>query len=144
MPAIDLADDTYVACDPDQVAARVHEPDRWADWWPGLRLTVTRDRGPKGLQWVARSSVPPGRTWRGRPVRWVGSLEIWLEPVGQGTVVHHYQRLDPETGGLPARTADRLRAARARAWKRSVHALKDELEAVGVKPGRCDADNQGR
>ena len=150
MPAIDLADDTYLACDPDLVAARVHEPDRWALWWPGLRLTVTRDRGRKGLQWVARSSVPAARTrpaaraWRGRPVRWVGSLEVWLEPWGQGTVVHHYQRLDPEPGGISPRTADRLRAARARAWKRSVHALKDELEAVGVKPGHRDADNQGR
>ena len=59
-------------------------------------------------------------------------------------MLHHYQRLDPDGAALTVRTANRLRAARARAWKRSVHALKDELEAVGVKPGPRDADNQGR
>ncbi len=149
VPAIDLADDTYLACDPDLVAARVHEPDRWAPWWPGLRLTVTRDRGRKGLQWVARSSVPgpyPAALAPGAAVRcggWArsrsgsspGARAPWCTTTSGST---------RRPGGSAARTADRLRAARARAWKRSVHALKDELEAVGVKPGRRDADNQGR
>jgi hypothetical protein len=54
-----------------------------------------------------------------------GTAEIWLEPVGDGTVLHFYLRT-----GL----SDRGRAARATAWKRSVHAVKDELER-GREPG---------
>ena len=140
---LDLVDDTWVARAPARVAQVVHDAARWPGWWPGLRLTVTRDRAAKGLQWVAQPADDlPVRTRRGRPVRWVGTLEIWLEPWGAGTVVHHYQRLDPQGAtALRPRQVDRIRAARARAWKHAVHALKDELEReLEREPGDEDRD----
>lgn len=71
-------------------------------------------------------------------------MEIWLEPWHDGVLLHHYARLDagpsptgadpPATGAVDAAAASRERERRVRAWKRSVHALKDELEA-GREPG---------
>ncbi len=40
------------------------------------------DRGLDGIRWSVTGA-------------WVGSLEVWLEAVGDGVVVHHYARLDP-------------------------------------------------
>jgi hypothetical protein len=108
----DLADDTFVAAAPAVVARAVTDPARWRLWWPDLTLTVSRDRGRQGVQW----QVGGGLT---------GTAEIWLEPFGDGTVVHFYLR-----AGL----SDLARSLRAQSWKRSVHALKDELEA-GREPG---------
>ncbi len=137
MPAVDLVDETFVVVDRPTLARIVADPARWALWWPDLSLTVFMDRGLDGVRWSVSG-------------RWVGSLEIWLEEVSDGVLVHHYARLDPvdpATGDarpLPTdlsgwRRAARARAARARAWKRSVWALKDELETgreVGARrPG---------
>ena len=137
MPAIDLVDETFVVVDRARIAAVVADPQRWDQWWPDLRLTVFMDRRLDGIRWSVSG-------------RWIGSLEIWLEAVGDGVLVHHYARLDPvdpSTGGprplptdLPGwRRAARARSARARAWKRTVWSLKDELEAgrpVGThRPG---------
>lgn len=108
----DLADDTFVAAPPAVLARSVADPARWRQWWPDLSLTVTRDRGSRGLQWTVSGALS-------------GTAEIWLEPYGDGTVVHFYLR-----AGLD----NRARAVRALAWKRSVHALKDELEQ-GRAPG---------
>ena len=127
MPAVDLVDETFVVVDRATIAAVVADPARWARWWPELQLTVFMDRGLDGIRWSVAG-------------RWVGSLEIWLEAVGDGVLVHHYARLDPvdpSTGGprpVPTDLSGRRRAARARAvrataWKRSIWALKDELEA---------------
>jgi hypothetical protein len=88
----DLADDTYVAAAPT---------------WPDLRLRVREDRGAEGLRWEVTGAL-------------TGTAEIWLEPVGDGTVVHFYLR-----SGLGERARERRRVA----WKRAVHRLKDELEA---------------
>ena len=136
MPLIDLVDDTFVAAEPALVARFVHDPARWRQWWPTLELTTTRDRRAKGRQWVARGTAPRAPRSR-RPVALVGTVEIWMEPVGDGVVVHHFLRLDPsgrDAAGLSRRWVDRQRAAFATVWKRQVHALKDELEA-GREPG---------
>ncbi|GAB2680251.1 polyketide cyclase / dehydrase and lipid transport [Thalassiella azotivora] len=126
MTAIDLVDDTFVAAPPTVVAGHVHDPSRWAVWWPDLGLVVSRDRGPKGVQWVVA----------GRARGWTGTAEVWLEPWGDGVLVHHYLRLDPVDGGdrLSPRRADAERRRRALAWKAHVHALKDALER-GRRPG---------
>jgi hypothetical protein len=131
VPAVDLVDETFVVVDRARIAAVVADPARWARWWPGMRLTVFMDRGLDGIRWSAAGD-------------WVGSLEIWLEPVGDGVLLHHYARLDrpgPDGVAAPAATDPRgrrrdarARARRARAWKRTVWALKDELEA-GREPG---------
>ena len=106
MDGDDLADDTYLAVPPAAVARVVRDPARWQAWWPDLRLEVTRDRGRRGAHWAVSGALS-------------GSAEIWLEPVGDGTVLHFYLR-----AGL----SDEQRTRRALAWKRCVHALKDELE----------------
>lgn len=131
MPVLDLVDDTYLDVPPSRLAVLVRDPARWATWWPDLALEVTRDRGDKGVQWAVLPAAAARPAGRGRPVvRWTGTAEVWLEPWrDRGTVLHHYQRLDPLT---PARLApaqvDRLRAGRATAWKHHAHRLKDEVE----------------
>jgi hypothetical protein len=114
----DLADDTFIAVSPSVVARAVHNPARWRRWWPGLALTVTVDRGLEGVHWDVSRALR-------------GTAEIWLEPYGDGTVVHFYLR---------AALSDRARAQRTREWKRAVHALKDELE--GDRPPGTPATPQ--
>ncbi len=93
---------------------------RWRQWWPDLTLTVVRDRGPAGLVWAVRGPLD-------------GEMEIWLEPVADGVVLHYLVRADAADP-----RPDRLRERRTRAWKRHAHLLKDELEA-GREPGRAPA-----
>jgi hypothetical protein len=127
-PSVDLVDDTYVACSPEVVAQVVADARRWDMWWPDLRLTTTRDRGPKGRQWAVRGAL-------------VGTMEIWLEPWWDGVILHLYLRADPAPSRVRRQRADddaqakawaaRERQRRAQQWKRHVHRLKDELEATG-------------
>lgn len=129
MPLVDVVDDTFVVVHPSVLAAVVADPRRPARWWPDLALTTTRDRGTKGRQW----RVDDGGAGL------VGSAEVWLEPWGDGVVVHLFLRLDPVRaahveGAALQRWASAERRRRAQSWKRSVHALKDELEA-GRAPG---------
>ena len=132
MPAIDLVDETWLAADPELVAAVAHDPQRWRLWWPDLDLVVFQDRGLAGLRWSCTGAL-------------VGSCELWLEPwgsepSGRGVLVHHYLRADPTRRGsrteavsdLPPRRAVAVRDRRARAWKVAVHAWKDEMEAGRV------------
>lgn len=140
---IDLVDDTFVAADPAVVARVTADAGRWRTWWPDLSVTTTRDRGPKGRQWRVDGPL-------------TGTAEIWLEPWTDGVLVHLYLRLDPAPGTRTPgeerarwRWAARERARRAQAWKRSVHAVKDDLEE-GRRPGTCvpaatqDRDRQDR
>lgn len=122
MAAVDLVDDVFVVAAPVMAARAVADPCRWRRWWPDLRLTVTRDRGVKGQQWAVGGAL-------------VGTAEIWLEPWGDGVLVHHYLRADPPVV-RPERWLRRERRRRALSWKRSVHALKDELESGRQGAGR--------
>jgi hypothetical protein len=131
VPTVDLVDETFVVCDRRTLADLVADPEHWRAWWPDLELTVFMDRGLDGIRWSATGA-------------WVGSLEIWLEAVGDGVLVHHYARLDPVgRDGRPRpvphdaagwRRAARARGARARAWKRTIWGVKDALES-GRSPG---------
>jgi hypothetical protein len=115
---LDIADDTFVVSAPETVVAVVRDPASWRVWWPDLALTVTEDRGPKGVRWSTAGAV-------------LGSMEIWLEPWGDGVIVHWYLRGDPaRAANRPGRERDRL----VRGWKEQVHRLKDRLEA-GREPG---------
>jgi hypothetical protein len=125
---VDLIDETFVAASPAPVAARVADPLQWRRWWPRRRLEVFMDRGERGIRWSITGDL-------------VGSAEIWLEPVLDGTLVHYFVRAEPPgsaaKGGLGAgqgRRGAQLRAREARAWKQHVWALKDALEA-GRRPG---------
>jgi hypothetical protein len=111
---VELSDETFIAVDPPSVAAVAGDRQRWPDWWPDLELEVTRDRGDKGRQWVLTGRIG-------------GTAEIYLEPWHDGTVVHLFLRLElPDRG--PA-DVERVLRERTLRWKRTIHRLKDELEA---------------
>jgi hypothetical protein len=115
VPLVDLIDETFIVADLAVVCDVAHDPARWREWWPDLELSVFMDRGAQGIRWSATGVL-------------TGSLELWLEPFGDGVIVHHYLRADPTGPDRGPRTADRLRRRYALAWKRSVNAVKDELE----------------
>lgn len=127
MATVDLVDETFIVVAPARIAEVVADPARWMTWWPGLRVTVFMDRGLEGIRWTIAGEL-------------VGSAEIWLESHGDGVVVHHYLRAEPTEPGSAVRArrvtdsargrrvADRLRRRHALAWKKTVWALKDELE----------------
>lgn len=117
MAAVEIADDTFIVAAPADVAAVVADEARWRQWWPDLELTVVRDRGPAGLVWAVHGPLE-------------GEMEIWLEPVADGVVLHCLVRADTAD-----RHPDRHREQWTRAWKRHAHLLKDQLEA-GREPGQ--------
>ena len=117
VPAQDLSDETFIVATPERISVVVHDPERWRQWWPDLELRIFMDRAERGIRWSVSGSF-------------TGSNEIWLEPVGDGTLVHYFLRVDPANGGsLSPRRAAAVRRSRALSWKRWVNALKDELEA---------------
>jgi len=120
-PQIHLIDETWIAAPVAQIAARVADPASWAHWWPGLDLSIKRDRGLKGMQWNASGVLQ-------------GTTEIWLEPFSDGVILHHFVRLDPAAG---ARWSARKvsRTTRDLSWhsKRVFWALKDELESAEAR-----------
>lgn len=126
MPVVDLVDETFIVAPPAALAAVVSERSRWKQWWPDLTLEVFMDRGEQGIRWSIKGAL-------------VGSAEIWVEPFGDGAIVHYFLRADPTTGAeltprvLPdsprgRRAADRLRRQHALHWKRTIWALKVEME----------------
>jgi hypothetical protein len=126
---VDLVDDTFVVARPEVLADRIGAAGAARTWWPDLELSLTRDRGVKGRHWAVRGVL-------------VGTAEVWLEPYADGAVVHLFLRADLRDGArlrprARSRALARERTRRTLAWKRYVHALKDELEA-GRAPG-CPA-----
>jgi hypothetical protein len=119
---LDLIDETFVVAAPAAVARVVRDPARWRQWWPDLDLTVFQDRGEQGVRWNVRGAL-------------AGSMEVWLEPYGDGVILHYYLRCDPPAGRtLRPSAAQREVRRRSRHAKRVFWALKDELEA-GRPPG---------
>jgi hypothetical protein len=123
-PQVHLIDETWIDAPAETVSGAVRDPANWRLWWPYLQLTVTRDRGVKGVQLAA--SPAPDSEWPAL----AGTVEIWLEPFKSGVILHHFLRLEPASGQpLPARVA--RRCTRRAGWhaKRVFWRLKDELEA---------------
>jgi len=107
----------------------VADPQLWQQWWPTLNLTVTRARGLKGWQWQAdaRAGIKPALA---------GSVELWLEPLAGGVLLHHYVRLDPVDGRiLPRRRRARLERKFGWQGKRVFWRLKDDLERRATPVG---------
>lgn len=121
---MDIADESYIAVPRADLAPLVADAASWGRWWPDLVLEVSRDRGAEGHRWAVRGGL-------------TGSMEIWLEESGRGTIVHWFLRAD-STQPTPAGRARRDRRRRVLAWKAHMFALKDQLE--GVKKGPESAD----
>jgi hypothetical protein len=126
MTSVDVVDETFITVPPSRLAAEFADPDGWPRFWPDLRLTVGTDRGEHGLRWIVGGAL-------------VGSMEVWLEPVLDGTVLHYYLRADPadsegKPAPLPPRRAMAEVARRQRAAKAIALGLKDLLED-GRPPG---------
>lgn len=133
---VDLIDETFIAAQPAAVAARLRGEGRAApfsrDLWPDLNLTVREDRAEAGIRWIASGPL-------------AGSTELWIEPWGDGSLVHIYVRADITRAGSDvqpiagparrlARRAERERRRRAWQHKRVMWALKTDLER-GRAPG---------
>lgn len=125
MPLLDLSDETYVVAPIESVRRALCDERAAAVHVPGLALVCTEDRGVERRRWELRGDLR-------------GTAEVWLEPVGDGVLVHAYVRADParrrssslRSGGQAAA----LRRRYARPLKRWVLSVKDELEA-GRPPG---------
>ncbi|GAB3302552.1 polyketide cyclase / dehydrase and lipid transport [Epidermidibacterium keratini] len=119
MHQIDIADDTFVRAPVDVVAAATADRARWRRWWPDLRLQVAQDRGLKGTRFEVSGPL-------------TGTMEIWLEPVRHGVVLHYFLRADLSDQPAVRRTAqtERERERRRRSFRHHMWALKDELEAA--------------
>jgi hypothetical protein len=130
VPSVDVVDETFLAVPPAVVAAEFALPSRWPQLWPDLQLQVMTDRGVQGIRWTVRGAL-------------VGSMEMWLEPVLDGTLLHYYLRADPPgPDGRPQPAPPRRAAAEAsrrqRAAKAIAFACKQRLEA-GREPGEPPA-----
>ncbi len=115
MPTVDIGDETYVAVPPAQLAAQLTAPALLAAWFPRLSLDVFMDRGEDGTRWSISGEVD-------------GSLEVWLEPMGRGTLVHWFVRGEPSAsrGDVARRYVDLLNAR--------MFAFKDQAEAAATAP----------
>jgi hypothetical protein len=127
-------DETFVVADVSVLAARLRDPALVRRAWPGLDLVVFMDRGDAGIRWTVTGDL-------------VGSCEIWLEPYGDGVIVHYFLRADPTRRGSRTeprtgeprslqRQAIRIGREHATRWKAVLHRLKDELES-GRQPGEA-------
>jgi hypothetical protein len=121
VPSVDIHDETFLAVGQRAIAEVFGDPERCRRFWPDLRLNVYADRGDQGLRWTVRGAL-------------VGTMEVWLEPVLDGTVLHYFLRADPcDSSGQPHPLSGRAAWAeierRQLAAKALAFGLKDELEA---------------
>jgi hypothetical protein len=124
VPAVDIVDETFLVVPPKIVASAFADPSSWRRYWPDLTLAVYADRGDEGLRWTVRGAL-------------VGTMEVWLEPVLDGTVLHYFLRAETAVP-VPPRAAERERRRRQLAAKRIALELKAILEdgrAPGCPPG---------
>ena len=129
MHSIQVADQTFVAADPAAVGRAVGDRAGWHRWFGDLSLDVVEDRAEKGVRWTVAGPL-------------VGTMEVWLEPVLDGVVLHYFLHAEP-SGADPAKIATMNTAAmnhrRRVAGKRMAFEVKNALEAqrpVGVAPGQ--------
>jgi hypothetical protein len=127
VPDLDVVDETFLAVPPKVLAAVFAEAETWRRFWPDLAVQVYADRGAEGLRWTVGGAL-------------VGTMEVWLEPVLDGTVLHYFLRADLPNHRRPATARDRRRELTRRqlAAKAIAFGLKAELEC-GRRPG-CAPD----
>lgn len=119
-------DETFLVVPPKLLASLFADPANWRRYWPDLELSVYLDRGDAGLRWTVRGAL-------------TGTMEVWLEPMLDGTLLHYYLRADfPESGPRVPRDARREREARQLAAKQLALDLKAIMED-GRPPGEPPA-----
>jgi hypothetical protein len=125
MNSIQIADETFVAADPVEVGRAVGDPASWRRWWPDLLLTVVEDRADKGHRWTVAGAL-------------TGTMEIWLEPVLDGVVLHYFLHAEPAgvaAWQLAKMNLPKINHRRRVAGKNMAFEIKRTLEAtrpVGV------------
>ena len=131
VPAVDVIDETFLAVPRARVAAEFADPARWPAWWPRLRPEIAHDRGADGIRWTVTGAL-------------AGTMEVWLEEVLDGTVLHFFLRADPPHDAQPRGRFARRRWARRESdrwhlgFKTRAFTLKRRLEdgrPAGVAPG---------
>lgn len=128
---MDIVDETFLVVPPKILASAFADPASWRQYWPDLNLEVYLDRGDAGLRWTVRGAL-------------VGTMEVWLEPVLDGTLLHYFLRADlPDTGDnrtrrTRPRDVRRERTRRQLAAKRIALDLKTVLEEG--RPAGCPPD----
>lgn len=115
---MDVVDETFLAVPPEVVAAVFKRPESWRRYWPDLRLDLYADRGAEGYRWAVTGAL-------------TGTMEVWLEAVLDGTVLHYFLRADTP---LDARRARKVAGERQLAAKTLALELKQVLED-GRPPG---------
>jgi hypothetical protein len=115
--AVDIIDELFIVADPQRVRDHLCDTNRWRTWFPELQLAPYQDRGPQGVRWEMSGAL-------------TGTAEVWLEPFGDGVIVHAYLRGTPPTGPTAGR---RFAVQTEKQWvlplKRRLLDAKDELEA---------------
>jgi hypothetical protein len=81
VPDLDVVDETFLVVPPKVVAAVFAEPAGWRRFWPDLDLEIYADRGDEGFRWTVRGAL-------------TGTMEVWLEPILDGTLLHYFLRAD--------------------------------------------------
>ncbi|MEV0948726.1 polyketide cyclase / dehydrase and lipid transport [Rhodococcus sp. NPDC049939] len=115
MSSIQVADQTFIVASPRRVAAAIAPRGRWRRWWPDLTLEVREDRAEKGIRWTVTGPLS-------------GTMEVWLEPVMDGVVVHYFLHAEPVPAGgsLDLAALNRRRRVEGKVMSFEV---KKELEA---------------
>jgi hypothetical protein len=127
MNSIQIADGTFVAADPAEVGRAVGDHASWRRWWPDLRLTVVQDRAEMGHRWTVTGAL-------------TGTMEIWLEPVLDGVLLHYFLHAEPS--GVAAWQLAKMNLAKMNhrrrvAGKRMAFEVKQRLEVsrpLGLPP----------
>jgi hypothetical protein len=125
MNSIQIADETFIAADPVAVGEVVADQANWSRWWPDLRLSVVEDRGEVGHRWTVTGAL-------------TGTMEIWLEKVLDGVVLHYFLHAEPSGAAaweLAKMNLPKLNHRRRVAGKDMAFEVKRTLEAnrpVGV------------
>lgn len=127
MYSIQVADETFIAADPVAVGEAIADKASWSRWWPDLRLSVVEDRGEVGHRWTVTGAL-------------TGTMEIWLEKVLDGVVLHYFLHAEPSGAAaweLKKMKLPKLNHRRRVAGKDMAFEVKRTLEAnrpVGVSP----------